>query len=214
MSNIKITIDELHKAFYKLNETIFFNQLPEPAILIQGKGNKKNILGWCSLTEIWINKDMKEKKYEINIVAESLNRSKDEIITTLLHEMCHLYNLINDIKDTSRNGTYHNKKFKNAAEDHGLIVSHDKKLGWNISELAPQTKQLIKSFNLNDAAFELYKINDINAEGEGTNGSVTKKKKTSSKKYICPKCGAIIRTSKELNVICGDCKTKFIEKDQ
>ena len=39
----------------------------------------------------------------------------------MLHEMAHLYNLENGIKDTSRAGTYHNAKFKATAEEHGLI---------------------------------------------------------------------------------------------
>ena len=28
-------------------------------------------------------------------------------------------------------------------------------------------------------------------------------------KYVCPKCGAIIRATKQVNVICGDCNVPF-----
>lgn len=53
--------------------------------------------------------------------AEYMRRSFEEICGTLLHEMAHLYNLINGIKDCNK--LYHNKKFKEAAEAHGLTVT-------------------------------------------------------------------------------------------
>lgn len=28
-------------------------------------------------------------------------------------------------------------------------------------------------------------------------------------KYVCPECGAIIRATKEVNVVCGDCDVPF-----
>lgn len=33
--------------------------------------------------------------------------------------------------------------------------------------------------------------------------------KNRSIKYVCPKCGAIIRATKLVNVVCGDCKVAF-----
>ena len=48
--------------------------------------------------------------YEINICAEHLARPFEQVAETLLHEMVHLYNLQIGVQDTSRNGTYHNKK--------------------------------------------------------------------------------------------------------
>lgn len=110
-TNIETAISELHKVFHKLNDVLFNSALPEPAILIQNKGNKKNVLGWCSTQEIWVNKTTQERRYEINIVAEYLNRSVYEVVSTLLHKMVHLHNLVNGIKDVSRGNVYHNKKF-------------------------------------------------------------------------------------------------------
>lgn len=207
-TNIKVSIDELHRAFYEFNKRLFNNELPEPAILIQSKGNRKNVLGWCSTNEIWVSRDEKVKKYEINLVAEYLNRSIFEVMATLLHEMIHLYALVNEIQDTSREGTYHNKKFKQIAERHGLIIKHHKLIGWSLTALKEDTKKLIKELNFKEEAFgisriefESYKIVD---------GEVIKlKKKSSSRKYVCPSCGNIVRATKEVNIICGDCKVEF-----
>lgn len=57
---------------------------------------------------------------EINIGAESLQRTVPEIIATLRHEMVHYYCCVNNIKDTSRNGAYHNERFKTECEKRGL----------------------------------------------------------------------------------------------
>lgn len=196
--NTKVVIAELHRAFKMFNENLFNNELPEPAILIQSRGNKKLTLGWCSVQKIWKNELTEEEKYEINIVAEALNRGKFPVMTTLLHEMVHLHNLVNGIKDTSRGNTYHNMKFKNTAEAHGLLVEHADKIGWSVSKLQGLTMDLIDSYNFDEAVFSLGR-RDLN-EGEEP-----KKKKTSSRKYYCPECGTSIRASKDVNILCGDC---------
>ena len=40
-------------------------------------------------------------------------------------------------------------------------------------------------------------------------GSRTKKP-SSTRKYICPKCGNSCRATKTINIICGDCMDKMI----
>lgn len=197
--NTKIVIAELHRAFKMFNENLFNNGLPEPAILIQSRGNKKLTLGWCSVQKIWKNEITEEEKYEINIVAEALNRGVYPVMTTLLHEMVHLYNLVNGIKDTSRGNTYHNMKFKQTAESHGLLIEHADKIGWSVSELQGTTMNLIDSYEFDEAVFSLGR-RDFDAEEKPK-----KKKKSSSRKYICPECGTSIRASKDVNICCADC---------
>ena len=41
------------------------------------------------------------------------------IVDTLLHELVHYYNALNDVTDCDDNG-YHNEAFRDAAESHGL----------------------------------------------------------------------------------------------
>ena len=53
----------------------------------------------------------------------------------MLHEMAHLYNLNHGIKDVSNNGYYHNKKFKETAEAHGLAISHHHTYGCGMRRL-------------------------------------------------------------------------------
>lgn len=211
--NTEIVITELHKAFEIFNNTFFKGELKEPAILIQSRGNRKNCLGWCTVNKVWKNNETQEERYEINIVAEGLNRGVYPVMGTLIHEMVHLHCLQNGIKDVSRGGTYHNKKFKTIAEESGLSIEHDDKIGWSLTSLQPTTMDLIDNSDINKEAFNLARL-------EGNVASKTNKKKSSVRKYTCPKCGCIIRASKEVNVICGDCLEaghgafKFVCTDQ
>ena len=197
--NTKLVISELHRAFKLFNDELFKGQLPEPAILIQSRGNKKLTLGWCTVGKVWKNEFTQEERYEINLVAEALNRGTLPVMATLLHEMVHLHNLVNEIKDTSRGNTYHNMKFKKTAEEHGLIIEHADKIGWSVTTLQGETIDLINSANFDEAVFSLGRRDFSAGDKE------KKKKKSSSRKYVCPECGTTIRASKDVFVLCGLC---------
>lgn len=68
--------------------------------------------------------------------------------------MVHLYNLQIGVQDTSRSGTYHNKKYKEAAEQHGLIVDKDSKYGWTKTSLNDEAKAFVEG--LQDKKFMLF----------------------------------------------------------
>lgn len=121
----------------------------------------------------------------------------------LLHEMVHLYNLQNDIKDTSRGNGYHNKRFKEEAEKRSLNISCSPKIGWSDTKLNDEARQLVAD-KANATAFTLSRARAVD-DGD----MPAPKPKSSTRKYICPVCGAIIRSTKEVNVICGDCDVAF-----
>jgi len=111
--------------------------------------------------------------------------------------MVHLYNIQRGVKDTSRNGTYHNKAYKSAAEEHGLNVKQDEKYGWAVTSLNDEAKTFLDS--ISDKRFELVRI----APRKRKNA------KQKSIKYVCPICGSIVRATREVNVDCGDCYFKM-----
>ena len=49
------------------------------------------------------------------------------------------------IKDTSNNGVYHNRRFKEQAEAHGLTVDHHEKYGWTITSPSEELLDFIMS---------------------------------------------------------------------
>ena len=107
-----------------MNDDFFSSQLEMPIITIQ---STPRAYGHYSVSPIWtVNGE--EKKHEINIGACTLDREIEYIITTLVHEMVHMYNnTVLKIQDCSRGGTYHNKQFKATAESVGLIVTKSDK---------------------------------------------------------------------------------------
>ena len=80
-----------------------------------------------------------EQRTEIMISGEGLRRSPGEVLGTLLHEAAHALAHARGIKDTSRQGRYHNKHFKTHAEELGLTVEHDDRNGWSTSTITSAT---------------------------------------------------------------------------
>lgn len=204
-------LEELYKAFHLLNDKIFDGQLNEPAILIQYQGNRtRNIYGWCTINKIWGTNDKSVRKYEINITTEYLTRDFSEVIHTLLHEMVHLYCSENGIQDTSRNGHYHNKRFRAAAESAGLDVEFDKSRGWAETKLRPATKALIETFGLDKDAFVLKRFTWEDDE-ETDDEEKEPKKRNKKEVWCCPKCqDQKIKSNKILNILCGRCTERFV----
>ena len=97
-----------------------------PIITVQ---SKPGTYGHCSTAKIWKTQD--DNTYELNIAAEEINAHIEEILDTLLHEMVHLYCREHGIKETSRGGQYHNKRFKEEAERRGLVCVQCGANGWN-----------------------------------------------------------------------------------
>ena len=54
-----------------------------------------------------------------------------------------------------------------------------------------------------------------NIPGIGNDNSQPPNKKRSSyQRWICPSCHTIIRSTKNVNIICGDCGEHFIRKEK
>ena len=157
--------------------------------------------GWCTGWKAW-KAGEDEGHYEINLCAEYLNRPFEETYGTLLHEMVHLQNLQDGVQDTSRSGLYHNKKFRETAEAHGLTVEKGDKYGWHKTALNSEALEFVQS--LGKSGFSLVRPRITGLKGSS--------KKNSSRKYVCPCCGAIIRATKEVHVICADCDCEFQEE--
>ena len=197
--SLKPVIEELENLFSKFNKPFFAGSLETPVITVS-PDHTRGAYGWCTSWKAWTDSTKEGGYYEINLCAEHLNRPFEDTCCTLIHEMVHLKNLQDGIQDTSRGGTYHNKKFKIAAEDHGLVVEKTDKYGYSKTTLAPAILTFVQS--LGKSGFSLVRSTPISLKGSTSS-------KSNSRKYVCPGCGAIIRATKEVYVICGDCDLPF-----
>ena len=142
-------IEELYRAFDYFNTKFADNQLPKVIITIQEAG-RKNAYGWFGKS-FWSDGVCEQGVSEINLSAEWMNRSVDGILETLLHEMAHLYNAINGVRDCT-SGQYHNKHFKTAAERFGLTVKRSGNKGYAYTQLDEPAATAIKEFEPNEQA--------------------------------------------------------------
>ena len=216
MLNVSEIVAKTEAMFDLFNDHFYGGELNRPAITVSPDGGR-GAYGWCSVYEIW--QDSSKGYREINICAEYIDRPIGEVAATMLHEMAHLYNLTHGIKDVSNNGYYHNKKFKETAEAHGLHIEHHEKYGWTVTTLAADAAEWIaQQPGMADitasrrTAFQIKTKGDDSESGEepkptARGGRTTSKNR--SIKYVCPHCGAIIRATKQVNVICGDCNVAF-----
>lgn len=206
MKNVTIqpTIEKLERLFDLYNDVIFNNELEKPVITVSAD-TVGGAYGWATGWRAWqdIEEHDNDGYYEINICSDYLNRRPFEIAETLLHEMVHIYNSMHGIKDTSRGGTYHNKAFKESAEKFWLEVHKDAKYGFCKTRFSHSAHELFLHKIADWFEFDIYRPTPKKGQ------KVTRK--SSSRKYMCPSCGTIIRATKEVHVMCSDCGLEFEE---
>lgn len=225
------TVKYLAKLYDFCNAKLFNGELQRPVITIQrDERNKTN--GWFSLQKVWKWQDFKpanccmcerrdecvedlenpkyincktieeREDYELNITAQQLNRPIGAIAATMIHEMVHQFAKVNNLQDTSRSGSYHNKLFKRLAENHGLNVECMPTIGWSHTTLTPSSEKLIAEFVKDNPDNIIYRLPVFKGQSV---------KSTSTRKYECPCCGNSVRATKQINLICGDCNQPMVE---
>ncbi len=190
--------------FSSLNERYFTNQLEDATITLQ---DRKGTNGHFSCAKVWFRKNTCESQHEINIATGGMARPIENIVATMLHEMIHLYCHQFQIADTSKNGVYHNRKFKEEAEKRGLLISHHPQYGWTITEPAEELISFVAEQGWTDIG--LYYMSAERNGQNGANGSAGTPKKSSTRKYMCPVCGNSVRATKNVNIICGECHVMY-----
>ena len=221
--SLKPAIRIFENLFSKLNDEFFSGSLIPPVIVISPEG-KASVNGWCTSWKAWKStseivtvreqtdqakesiedgtSDEDEGYYEITLSAGYLSYPTNEIIETLLHEMVHLYNLQNGVKDTSRSGYYHNKSFKESAEAHGLIAEKVDGSGYSKTSLSEDAVKFVKAQDR--VRFDLFRTADTR--------EIEKSPKATVHRYVCPSCRNIVRATKVVRVGCLDCNQEMLEQ--
>jgi hypothetical protein len=168
MNSIRPAIEELERAFQEL-APVFGREMPLPVITIQSQG-RKSALGWFANNR-WSN--TKGKLPEINICAEHLARSPEDIAEVLIHEMCHYADALDGIRDCTVR-QYHNENFKKRCDEVGLICQKMRGRGWAATSLSPELLSKVALVKINPEAFTLFRA-----------GAEKKKAETKMKKWRC-----------------------------
>ena len=203
-------VSQLEHIYNSLNADFFEGSLPTPIITVQ---SKPGTMGHCTVAKVWQRPD--GSTYELNIAAEVLNYAIEETLDTMIHEMVHLYCRENGIKEVSRNGMYHNGRFKAEAEKRGLTCIKCGQYGWNTT---PNDKlvEYAMSKDWNEIRIGRNSGAPIRTGATGTDahtGTTTPegKRPSSTRKLQCPCCKNSVRATKAVNILCGDCMVKMEE---
>jgi curved DNA-binding protein CbpA len=149
------------------------------------------------------------QRAEIMISGEGLGRTPHDVLGTLLHEAAHALAAARGIKDTSRQGRYHNTKYKMLAEELGITLTFDPAIGWSITAVPDSTAQTYANqlAALRDA-MTLWRTSEDLAPTQRRNSNLIA--------AICP-CGRSIRaaasTLAEAPIICTACGEPFTPKN-
>lgn len=211
LNNYRRTVQYLQKIYNLINDEYFNGELEEITLTVQ---ESVRSYGHVSVSNTWFTDDKAMK--ELNISANYLRRDITEVVTTLIHECSHIWNMQHDIKDTSNGYIYHNKNFKKTAEDLGKIqIDRHEKYGWTISTPTEETIDFCIRNGLEDIQIGRQDSFSFGGFTGGTSGNGTPiapktRKPSSTRKYICPCCGNSFRATKQINVMCMDCNEQFV----
>jgi hypothetical protein len=150
--------------------------------------------------------------HELFIGGEGLSRSAQDVLGTLLHEAAHAIANVREIQDTSRQGRYHNAKYRAIGEELGLALSKDPKIGWSITQCPDETAlRYSRQLHPLQEALTAYRVSEPTIE-----------KRTNNNNGIVAECGCVdeprkIRLSKKAYragaITCGVCGFPFIGDD-
>jgi len=182
-------------------------QVPPVVIIIaSGTERKQAVWGYHAPGRWHVNH---EQRAEIMISGEGLRREPADVLGVLLHEAAHALADVRGIKDTSRQGRYHNTKYKTLAEELGLAVQSHPAIGWSLTTVPGPTIEAYKD--------QLVALQDAMTmwRTDETSTSTTRRSSNLIAATCC--CGRTIRaaasTLAEAPIMCTACGEPFTPKN-
>lgn len=117
------------------------------AVLIVGSGTSARTAGMALghfAAQRWEQAEDEAIVHEVQIGGEGLRLGAEEVLATLLHEAAHALAVARGVQDTSRQGRYHNKRFRSLATELGLQITEAPGIGWSDTALPASTAALYR----------------------------------------------------------------------
>lgn len=197
----------LDQAFDYFNQRLFAGRLPACVITLQRKANSYGYFA----PEAFRNRTHSDgHAHEIALNPDGfIGRTDAEILSTLVHEMVHLWQQV--YGDPGR-GRYHNAEWASAMLAVGLKP-------FNVKNPAKMTGQGCSHTIVAGGAFEsaasTFLANSCALHWESaSDGHDEKKTKSSKVKFTCTTCGANAWGKPSLFIYCGDCDAVMMAEEQ
>lgn len=185
--------------------------LPQITVALAA-GNKPNAKVYGHFApDRWVSDE--GKTHELFIGGEALKDGADQLFATILHEAAHALAHAEGAKDTSRQGRYHNKTFRQYAERMGFATVElpDKKLGYSDGAAtdAAQMKHGPRIAKL-AAALSAHRVAEPGKDGRKSNNNGV----VAECECAEPRKIRLSRKVYELGPIkCGICRAKFTTEE-
>ena len=192
------------EAFSFYNESLFDASLPDCLIVMTRKPRSHGYLAPCR----WARQDNGEVLHELGLnPVDFAVRSTEEVLSTLVHEMCHAWQQSYGEK-VPRKG-YHNKEWAAQMESVGLIPSDTglpggKQTGQSMTHFIDESGEFLRQTAvILDVGWTIPHI-DIPEEKE--------KRKNNRPKYTCPQCSIQAWAKSGLLLGCVNCRLSLAEE--
>jgi len=143
---------------------------------------------------------------ELFVGGEGLAKGARDVLGTLLHEAAHGVATVREIQDTSRQGRFHNTRYRALAEELGLTVAKAGPIGWSDTTVPDATATLYRAElrRLGDALVAYRRLDPVGRGGRKNNNN-----------GVAARCGCDRRIRVAESVLeagpitCGLCGTDF-----
>lgn len=179
--------------------------VPEVVVTLGSGSDAKGMKLGHFAAQRWVRGE--DELHELFVGGEGLAAGAASVLATLLHEAAHAAATARGIQDTSRQGRYHNQKFKTIAESFGLTIEHDARIGWSVTALPERTEAAYAdTIAMLHQAITAHRRAEAVAVGGG---------RKSNNNGASAECGCARKIRASLTVIeagpilCGICGTEF-----
>ena len=193
----------LERAFDFFNARLFQNRLP-PVMFTMTR--KKGAHGYFWAEQFAHRDEGLGKTHEIALNPETMSRTLEAVLSTLVHEMTHLEQ---QEEGTPGKGGNHNKEWAGLMRRVGLIPSDTglpggKETGRKVTHYIDEEGGFFQAYlELKDTGFDIPYFTAPKLPTE-------KKKDLSKVKHECPCCGFKAWAKQGANLVCGDCDERLV----
>ena len=202
------TYSQLDHAYQHFNKTLFGNRLPQCVITLH---RKKGAYGYF-WADTWSQRDGKQVTDEIALNPETFqDRSVTNVLSTLVHEMCHLEQ--HHFGKPSRSG-YHNKEWAQMMEAVGLVPTDNGEIDGK--RTGQRMTHYIAPGDRFEKACEKLLASGFTIPWQAiTRDEETARKKAASKtRYSCPGCELNAWAKPGARLVCFDCEVELVAEGQ
>jgi predicted SprT family Zn-dependent metalloprotease len=210
---------EWQTAYDHFNQRLFSGELPDCVMTLDAKA--KNVLGYFS-PERFIGASSEIADQLSMNPQHFLRRSVMQTLSTLVHEMCHVW--IHHYGTKKNRRTYHSTEWAQKMESLGLMPSNTglpggKKTGQQMTHYIIEGGRfeavckdlLAENFKISwaDRFVALNRLRPPGPGGSPEPGGEPEPKAKTRAKYTCAECGAAVWGKPNLKIICGHCHKEF-----